>query len=1130
MSTKIDALYYELAMRDAQFQAAVARNEQLLARLEKTAARVDTGVGAMNASMQLAAGGTTRLGGAAERATSSLGGLRQLLQSLGVLLGARQLIEYADGWALVQGRLALVTGSTVELAAVTNKLFDLAQETRSEFGATADLYARLARSTKELGLSQSELVTITRAINEAFVVSGTSAGEAQAAIIQLGQALASGTLRGDELRSVLEQAPRLAQAIADSMGITIGQLRDLGAQGKLTSKQIATALLEQAGTINREFSKVPTTIGQAFTQVTNALKRFVGEAGQATGAGRTLAGVLKLVADNIGLIANAMLLFGLGRAAGMLTRLIGTISTLASEGRLFSTVLARLGGPVMAAATAGVAAINGVLAVSAANMKKAREEADKFKQSMRDLSPRELRAVIADLDTRIGSLTDIITGEARDRGGKPLTAGRVNELQQQLANLKRERQAIQELLDEQAQQAEQARRQDQARREAARAAAEEHAKALSPVRERIAQLQFDATEPDQLAKVRRELQQLLDEARRAGATAGELATFREQLAGIYELQKEKVGRTLIDQLEDEIASLTPTLADDLERQLDALRERVQQAMAQGLILPGSSEAATANRLIGIRQGLIPIQQQREALDALLDQIAAQPAGATLTQQAQLTFIEDALRTLRLTTHEKVLQQRIDELLLRIARERKQLAHGQSQDERDQTNEAKRQAEEAEKRREALRQQAQHIRDAAQGALELARSFGLVTAETERALRNISDIAAGIGPLIDAIKAGGLGAIASAALPVLGGLSGLVSSLFGESEAERRHREVVQQNTEAIRSLTQHIGDLAASSSTGRSIAAAREVLNAANLDVSEFAFRTRVGGKTGQDRAFEALARAGLTQQEVEELARSLGITLDGTAKAWRQFRDALNQADLSAFTDTFSGAMQRLRDSFEVYDITDPVERLRRTIRALGDARTGVPAIARAFQGLDVGLSEDRARAIERLQALFEQLATGQINPADLGAASLSEARQEVLDLIAALRDNTLEQGPSGTGGFNVERSITEVTGSRIAGLLTSANVWAQQTAENTAIIARALTGAAAPVPAPIVPSGAASGGLAPINVTINVTVPAGTPATSAGTIGDTVGSHVVDALDRALATRATQRRLSQGDVTIAV
>ena len=193
------------------------------------------------------------------------------LGGLSAALAVRETIRAADTYASLRSQIRLVTDSQEDLNRVYDSTFQLSQDTRQSLETTVNLYARLARATEELGTSEDDLLTITRAINQSFIVSGASAQEATSSVLQLSQGIASGTLRGEELNSVLENSPRLARAIAEGLGVTIGQLRQLGADGRLTGEAVTTALLRTADTIERDFSTMQRTVGQSLQQLRNDL-------------------------------------------------------------------------------------------------------------------------------------------------------------------------------------------------------------------------------------------------------------------------------------------------------------------------------------------------------------------------------------------------------------------------------------------------------------------------------------------------------------------------------------------------------------------------------------------------------------------------------------------------------------------------------------------------------------------------------------------------------------------------------------------------------------------------------------------------------------------------------------------
>ncbi|KJM69531.1 tape measure protein, partial [Enterobacter hormaechei] len=196
-------------------------------------------------------------------------------------LSVQQVGAYAQAWQDLSNKLANAVRDSVPpfetLADVTERVFDISQKTRSGLDATATLYARLERSTRSYGVSVEDITRLTTIINQGFVVSGSTAEEASNAIIQLAQGLASGALRGDEFNSVNEQGNRLMIALADSMNVSIGALRNMAAEGKLTTDVIVNGLLSQGDKIGQEFAKTTATISQSLEIANNNITKFFGE-------------------------------------------------------------------------------------------------------------------------------------------------------------------------------------------------------------------------------------------------------------------------------------------------------------------------------------------------------------------------------------------------------------------------------------------------------------------------------------------------------------------------------------------------------------------------------------------------------------------------------------------------------------------------------------------------------------------------------------------------------------------------------------------------------------------------------------------------------------------------------------
>lgn len=253
--------------------------------------------------------------------------VRLLQRALGLVAayaGVREIQRLADTYTNLQNRLRQVTTGTENLSTVTNKLFDIANRTRTAYEGTANLYARVALATKELGVSQQELLTFTERVNQAIILSGASAIEANNGLIQLSQGLASGVLRGDELRSVLEQLPAVADVITKHLKVTRGELRQMGADGKITT-EIVLAAFRNADNVAKAFAETVPTVSQAFAVARNQFIRFIGETDKALGISENFARALISIATNMDVLAKnaAILAAGLATLFGPLVLLKG---------------------------------------------------------------------------------------------------------------------------------------------------------------------------------------------------------------------------------------------------------------------------------------------------------------------------------------------------------------------------------------------------------------------------------------------------------------------------------------------------------------------------------------------------------------------------------------------------------------------------------------------------------------------------------------------------------------------------------------------------------------------------------------------------------------------------------------
>lgn len=281
-------------------------------------------------------GGFKRADKAASSLTSSFGSLSRVATSLMAILSVQQVSQYADAWTTLNNKLANAIRPSELLVDVTERVFNITQQTRGSLDATASLYSRLERATREYGTSADDLAKLTTIINQGFVVSGATAQEAENAIIQLSQGLASGALRGEEFNSVNEQGNRLIVALADSMGVGIGQMRQMAAAGKLTTDVVVKGLLSQGVTIGNEFANTTTTISQALQVAGNNITKFFGENSTVKTGTAIFNDAVISVSENIGALSAILT----GVAAVMGSRYVGAL-TMATAAKVKAAVASR---------------------------------------------------------------------------------------------------------------------------------------------------------------------------------------------------------------------------------------------------------------------------------------------------------------------------------------------------------------------------------------------------------------------------------------------------------------------------------------------------------------------------------------------------------------------------------------------------------------------------------------------------------------------------------------------------------------------------------------------------------------------------------------------------------------------
>ncbi|WP_112074829.1 tape measure protein [Haemophilus influenzae] len=291
---------------------------------------LNNAVDGLRAKFSGAAVSVKEVGNNLKDAKNQMLSLRNLVGGYFAMVAGGSAIKIADEWAAVDSRVKLATKSAEEHKYALSQIFDLSQRSGQDYLASADLFSKVNRSAGDLGLSLDDTLNLTEIIGQTMTIGGGDQGAQQAALMQLGQALGSGALRGDELNSIIEQAPRLANAIADSFGVPIGQLKDLGKEGKLTSKELAQGLLKQADKIQKEFDQMPKTFGRGMTILKNKAGQLIDVAvNKVSKLGAAFYNAAEWVTENIrlvgflaGTVIGGKLMFALAAAKKSLRQLL----------------------------------------------------------------------------------------------------------------------------------------------------------------------------------------------------------------------------------------------------------------------------------------------------------------------------------------------------------------------------------------------------------------------------------------------------------------------------------------------------------------------------------------------------------------------------------------------------------------------------------------------------------------------------------------------------------------------------------------------------------------------------------------------------------------------------------------
>lgn len=230
-----------------------------------------------------------------------------LFSFIAIKEGLENLVGLSDKFANLTARIKLATSSEQEFNTAQGELFNIAQRTRSAMDTVIGLYTKLQIGIKNLGGTQKQAFDATEAVTQALKISGATAAESSGGIQQFTQSIASGVFRGEEFNSVMENGTRLAQALADGLGVPIAALRSMAAAGELTSDRVIAALLSQKEVLAAEYAQLPLTVAGAWQKLTNQFLKYIGQSKDASEATHGIADSIGFVTDHLdGLVTLAV--------------------------------------------------------------------------------------------------------------------------------------------------------------------------------------------------------------------------------------------------------------------------------------------------------------------------------------------------------------------------------------------------------------------------------------------------------------------------------------------------------------------------------------------------------------------------------------------------------------------------------------------------------------------------------------------------------------------------------------------------------------------------------------------------------------------------------------------------------
>lgn len=321
MATKLRDLVVSLTADSSRFESEINRAKRMGGDYFRS---LETGSRTAAAGFSGTTAAVTAQGRAVDTVTTSV---KAYGAALAGAFTVTKLVQMTDQWTNMSNRLRQITNNSQELRAAQQAIYDIAQRSRAGLDETADLYFKINQNAKEYGITAAQAARVTETVAKTISMSGAPTASRQAAILQLGQAIGSGRLQGDEYRSLSENAPAILDLIAKQMGVARGALKELASEGKITTQIILQAMQEMGRSVDQQFAKTNASITDAWGKAQNAVLQYIGTSNDAVGASAAVARTLEMIADHFDEIAGVATVV----TGGLLIRWLGNLTAGATS-------------------------------------------------------------------------------------------------------------------------------------------------------------------------------------------------------------------------------------------------------------------------------------------------------------------------------------------------------------------------------------------------------------------------------------------------------------------------------------------------------------------------------------------------------------------------------------------------------------------------------------------------------------------------------------------------------------------------------------------------------------------------------------------------------------------------------